>query len=264
MNGVWKEENKNGREMRGIIKGVAVALGFATIFLLTSAWALDLAAIRVNMSTADRAPEWYSPAWLTNSPFSPEFELLDTESALGRYAPMGKRVTLKDLVKFHGHACDGLVQAACALRLALDALFPAVPVDRTDLRAMSKNAPCFVDAVAYLTGGRINFGTLEIDDTLGPCWIIQRISTGKAVKVCLRQGVFPSDLAALEKKIKEGKATPEEITRCRDMAFQFSKDLLTRPLAESFKVEAVAGFTFPESDYPRVGKRSDIIQKNHP
>lgn len=215
-------------------------------------------------SRADKTPSWYSMEWATGSKHSPEFELLDTESALGRYAPMTKTITMKDLIKFHGHACDGLVQAAAALRVALTELYPDGIIDRTELRILSKNGPCFMDAAAYLTGGRINFGTLDVDNKLGASWVVQRISDGRAVKVSRRDGVFPKDLADLEKKVRAGKATPEEITITRDLAWDFSKDLLSHPLTDSFSVEELANFEFPKSEYARVGERGDILHKNDP
>ena len=215
-------------------------------------------------STADRTPSWYAMEWVTGSKYSPEFQMLDTESALGRYAPMTKTITLKDLVKFHGHACDGLVQAAAALKIAFNELFPNGNIDRTDLRMLSKNSPCFTDVSAYLTGGRINFGTLDVDNKLGASWIVQRISDGKAVRVSRRAGVFPEELDRLEKKVKSGKASPEELTQTRDAAWAFSKNLLSHPLTESFFVEALDNFQYPESVYDNVGQRGDIKHKNDP
>lgn len=250
--------------MKIVINSVSMMVSLATILFILPAWAVDYSTIQKNVSTADRSAEWYSPDWLTNAPFSPEFEVLDTQSALGRYSLMTKTITLKDLVKFHGHACDGLVQAAAELKLAFDALFPEGLVDRTDLRVMTKNGPCFVDTVAYLTGGRINYGTLEVDPTLAASCIVERISTGKAVKITRREGVFPEALAAIEKKIKAGKATPGEITKCRDMAFDFSRALLSQPLDTFFRVAVLSDFSFPRSVYPHVGIKSDITQKNHP
>ena len=213
---------------------------------------------------ADRTPTWYAMDWVAGSKYSPEFEVLDTESALGRYAPMSKTITLTDIIKFHGHACDGLIQAAAAIRLALDELYPDGIIDRTDLRILSKNGPCFMDASAYLTGGRINFGTLDIDNTLGASWIVQRISDKKAVKVRRRDGVFPKNLAALEKKVKSGKASPAEVTKTRDLAWVFSKYLLSHPLTDSFSVETLPNFQYPESVYANVGQRGDVKHKNDP
>ncbi len=215
-------------------------------------------------SIADRAPSWYAMEWVTGSKYSPEFEMLDTESALGRYAPMTKTITVKDLVKFHGHACDSLVQASAALKLAFNDLFPDGIIDRTDLRILSKNSPCFTDVSAYLTGGRINFGTLDVDNKLGASWIVQRISDGKAVKVSRREGVFPEELDRLEKKVKSGTATPAEVTQTRDAAWDFSKNLLSHPLTESFLVEELHNFQYPESVYENVGQRGDIKHKNDP
>ncbi len=241
---------------------LATALLVCQILLLVQA--LAFSKVIKGASPADRMPTWYAMDWVLNSKYSPVFEVLDTESALGRYAPMTKTITLKDLIKFHGHPCDGLIQAACALKLALDRLFPNGVIDRTDLRILSSNSPCYVDAAAYLTGGRINFGTLEIDNSLGTSWIIQVISTGKTVQVTRRPGVFPKGLEALEQKIKAGKGTPQDITQCRDLEWEFSRRLLSRPLEESFEVKELNNFIWPGSAYKKVGKRGDIRFKKAP
>ena len=64
--------------------------------------------------------EWYFPEWLGSSPYSPSFEVKDTTNKYGRYATQTKTITLKDLIKFHGHFCGGLVESAGALRVAFD------------------------------------------------------------------------------------------------------------------------------------------------
>jgi len=56
----------------------------------------------------DSATDRYYPEWLTGAPYAPTFKVLDTESSLGPYARHAKTITLKDLVKMHGHPCDGL------------------------------------------------------------------------------------------------------------------------------------------------------------
>ncbi|MCK7494236.1 MAG: formylmethanofuran dehydrogenase subunit E family protein [Comamonadaceae bacterium] len=55
---------------------------------------------------------------------------------------MTKTITLKDLIKFHGHFCGGLVESASALRVAFDRLYPDGIIDRTDLRIVSNNSAC--------------------------------------------------------------------------------------------------------------------------
>jgi hypothetical protein len=57
----------------------------------------------------------------------------------GRYAAATKPITIKDLIKFHGHFCGGLVESAASLRVAFDVLFPDGIIDRTDLRIVSNN-----------------------------------------------------------------------------------------------------------------------------
>src|SRR5665811_1458083 len=51
----------------------------------------------------------YFPDWLAKAPYLPSFEVLDTQSSLGPYAKEAKLIGLKDLIKMHGHPCDGLV-----------------------------------------------------------------------------------------------------------------------------------------------------------
>jgi len=212
----------------------------------------------------DRAAAWYNQRWMTNSPYSPEFEVLDTESSLGRYAPMTKTITVKDIIKFHGHACDGLLVCAAGLRYGLNELFPEGIIDRTDLRIITKNSPCFVDACAYLSGGRINFGTLAIDNSLGWAWIVQRISTKKAVRINLRPEALPEQVEEMETKIRRGKYELEDIDTCRNIQWDFAKGVLSRPLKKSFRITILKNFTFPESAYPKIGMRGDIIHKNDP
>jgi hypothetical protein len=54
-----------------------------------------------------------------------------------------------------------------------------------------------------MTGARINFQTLRVDNAIGDGFIIQRISTGDANEVQLKQGVFPAEQARLETRIRE-------------------------------------------------------------
>ena len=80
--------------------------------------------------------------------------VLDTDSALGRRNLYPKPITLKDMARMHGHLCDGLVTAWVELSAALQVLFPGGVVDRTDVRVVSKNAPCWADAGAWMTSVR--------------------------------------------------------------------------------------------------------------
>lgn len=196
--------------------------------------------------------------------YAPIFQVKDTESSLSAYAPKTKTINLKDLVKMHGHPCDGLVTAAHALSLGLKSLYPDGVIDRTDTGCITNNSPCFGDVAAYLTGGRIRFGTQKIDVSLGNEFILHRFSTKKTVKVTMNKGVFPKSLKALESKVKSGNFTPEEMNRCKIMAWEFAKTLLSTPAENSFTVTPLPNYQWKADNYEHLGKRGDVINKNAP
>jgi len=205
---------------------------------------------------------WYYPDWMANARYAPTFQVLDTESSLGPYAEKTKTITLKDLVKMHGHPCDGLVTAACGLSFGLKELYPDGVVDRTDTCCITNNSPCFGDVAAYLTGGRIRFGTQKIDPNMGNEFIVYRISTQQAIKVSLKNGVFPEKLACLENKVKSGNFTIEQMRECQRLGWDFAKNISNRPLEESFVVKKIRGFSWKPDSYIHKGSRGDVINKN--
>ncbi len=141
--------------------------------------------------------QWYVPAWL-EVPGLPVFEVIDTRSAQGRLDHRPKRVTVADLVLFHGHACDGLLRGAWAMRALCDTAFGAAPLDRSDLLVVSRNSPCLGDVAAYLTGGRARFGTHRLDPDLGAGFQIRVLSTGQTWEVREEEGFFPPLITAWE------------------------------------------------------------------
>jgi len=215
----------------------------------------------------DNSPDWFYPEWAAAASYNTPISVRDTDSALGRYSLKTKEIGLKDLPRIHGHMCDGLVIAFVELSEALRKLFPDGVVDRTDLRAVSKNGPCWVDAVAMMTGARINFQTLRIDNSVGDGFVIQRISTGETWEVRLKPGVFPKDQALLEEKIRklrsEGQpVAPEDIDAVERMADNLSRRLLhTRP-AETVQLIPRPGYRFVPNDL--FGSRGDTINKAMP
>ncbi len=144
--------------------------------------------------------DWYVPSWLENEKL-PTFEVVDTRSAQGRLDHRPKVVTVADLVLFHGHACDGLLRGAWAMRALADAAFAGMPFDRSDLLVVSKNSPCLGDVAAYLTGGRARFGTHRLDDTFGVGFVVQVLSTRAAWVVREEPGFFPALIAAWEETL---------------------------------------------------------------
>ena len=213
------------------------------------------------------SPDWFYPSWAPEAKYNEPIFVRDTDSALGRYSLKTKKIGLKDLTLFHGHMCDGLVIAFVEIKEVLEKLFPDGVVDRTDIQAVSKNGPCWVDAVMMMTGARVNFGTLRIDNAIGDGFIIQRISTGEAYEVHLKPGVFPADQAALENEIRklrsENKSVSSaDIDRVEEMADALNKTLLTTAPNQLLTITMKPEYKFSFNDlYVR---RGDVINKNMP
>jgi formylmethanofuran dehydrogenase subunit E len=217
--------------------------------------------------STDNTPDWFYPEWAATARFNTPVRVLDTDSALGRYSLQRKELGLKDLSRVHGHMCDGLVISFVEIKAALERLFPDGIVDRTDLRAVSKNGSCWVDAVAMITGARINFQTLRIDNAIGDGFIIQRISTGEAYEVRLKPGVFPAEQARLEARIRESRklgrpVSAADIDRVEVLANDLSRRLLNSPPAEILEVKKLDRYEFRSND--DMGERGDVINKSSP
>jgi len=211
----------------------------------------------------DIEPEWYFPEWLGTSPYSPIFTVKDTVNKYGRYASMTKTITLKDLIKFHGHFCGGLVESAGALKVAFDLLFPDGITDRTNLRIVSNNSACGGDVAAYLTGARLRFGSHHIDNSLTESeFIVQIVSTGKTVHVKLDPAVYPTEVKTQMKKIESGSFTPKDIDLFQELQWAYAMRLISRPLRESFLVWELREFKWPKSPCPDFGSRKDNDYKN--
>lgn len=208
--------------------------------------------------------EPYFPLWAKFSQNNTPIQVLDTNSSLGRYSTYTKKLGLEDLVLIHGHLCDGLVISFVELKEVLKKLFPNGVVDRTDLRVVSKNGPCWVDAATMMTGARINFGTLSIDKRVGNGFIVQKISTGEAYQVKLKEGVFPVELSELESKIKSeakvGKQVSDaDIQKLEAMANELSKKVLNTEPDKVMEIRKIEDYKFKQNI--DVDVRTDVLNK---
>ena len=193
------------------------------------------------------------------------FKVRDTVNKYGPYASEPKIIILKDLIKFHGHFCGGLVEGATALTVAFDRLFPDGIIDRTDLIIASNNSACGGDAAAYLTGARTRFGTHLIDPRLKESdFVVQRVSTGKTVRVVINAVTYPHDVRTQMKKIESGQFEPADIDRFQDLQWAYAKKLMSRPVIESVDVTENPNYAWPEPPCKDMGKRRDNDYKNAP
>jgi len=142
--------------------------------------------VRTGVDTVDRSPAFY--AQLQDCKFLPEFQSIFTDGADGRYFNQAMAFGMKDIARFHGHSCEQLYYASAICRLICNQLFPNGVVDRTLLRGMCGKQPCAIDAITYITGGRLQYGTLSIDPDLGHAIVLQRIDTGETWMGAWRDG----------------------------------------------------------------------------
>lgn len=182
---------------------------------------------------------------VTAAPYAPVVHVLDTESSLGPLAEAPQQVTLPDLVRYHGHPCDGLVVAAAGMAYGLRFLFPDGVVDRTDLEAAVNRSACYGDVAAYLTGARHRYGTLTVDPNLGDEWILHRVSTGRTVRVRLRPGIKPAELPDLETRLKAAACPADLMAKVQGVQRDYALKALSRPPEEVFEVTELPRFPYP-------------------
>ncbi len=190
----------------------------------------------------------------------PEFETIDTDFSKGRLNHK-QTITINDLEKFHGHLCDGLVVGSLAMQEAMKILYPNQPIDRTNLRIVSKPSPCLTDVAIYLTGGRYQFNTFNVDTDFEGLYIIQRIDNLKTVSVSLNNGVKPTEIDSLGNIAVQQNLSPCDIDHLRKLEDDFTQTLIQSDPTKLFTVKEIQNFEWnpkTKNDY----LKTEIINKN--
>lgn len=213
--------------------------------------------------SACSAPEHAEPAGsLAGDPAEVSWRVVDTDFSKGRLGHE-QTVTFTDLVKFHGHWCDGLVVGAMGLGAALKEFYPDGPIDRTDLRIISRSSPCLTDVAILLTGARAQFGTFQVSDTITGLYILQRISDGRAFRVKLNPGIKPAAIDSLTPLAVQQRLSPCGLDSLQGIEEAFGQYLLTREPKDAFTLTALTDFHWPAPTGP-VYTKTDILNKNAP
>lgn len=159
--------------------------------------------IETGVTLPDRIPTWYAP--MVAMPYAPVFEILATKGTQGRYYQRTYAVTIKDMVKWHGHDCEGTTHAANNMKMAFKILFPDEIIDRSLLKGISGTGPCWSDAVAFLTGARVQYGNLGFfkDKKYNHAILLYREDTEVAVLATWKKGInnIPGEPVVLPEKI---------------------------------------------------------------
>jgi len=201
-----------------------------------------------------------STLYLPKQKNSLTFKTNDTDFSKGRLG-FQQEVELDDLVKFHGHLCDGLVVGAMGLNEALQNLFPDGVIDRTDLRIVSKSSPCLTDVAVYLTGARYQFGTFYVSDDMDALYVVQKISDGTSHQVNLKDGVKTAVIKEMEKLAVMQELSPCQLQELRAIEDEFTDFLFQADAREIFTIKQVSDFEWKpmlKNDFVK----TDIINKN--
>jgi formylmethanofuran dehydrogenase subunit E/alpha-acetolactate decarboxylase len=169
------------------------------------------------------------------------FTTNDTEYSKGRLG-FQQGLKLNDLVKFHGHLCDGLVVGAMGLNLVFNTLFPEGVIDRTDLRVVSESSQCLTDAAVYLTGARYQFGTFYVDNAIEGIYTVQKISDGQTYQVSLKAGIKPDIIDEMGSLAVNKALTGCELDKLKDIEDDFIDFLMKTDAREIFHINRVEDF----------------------
>lgn len=193
---------------------------------------------------------------------NPTIQTIDTDFSKGRLNHI-QIVSLEDTVKFHGHLCDGLVVGFLGLREALYRLYPNKIIDRTNTRLASKSSPCITDIGIYLTGGRYQFNTFYVDDSISFVYLVQRIDNGLTFGVRLKPAIKPSIIEEMGNRAIEGKLSPAELDNLKKIEDDFSDKLLLSQPKVLFDIEEIENFDWQPLSGNKFIK-TDVINKNMP
>ncbi len=191
---------------------------------------------------------------------SPTLKVNDTDFSKGRLGNM-QEVTLDDLVKFHGHLCDGLVVGFLGLKEGLKQLYPEGTIDRTNLRIVSGPSPCLTDAAIYLTGARYQFNTFYVSKAIDGLFVVQRIDNGQAVLVTMNKGLKPVEIDKMGARAVKGELTACQLEELKQLEYDFSEKLLSGHPSNNFSITKLEDFTWNpvlQNDFIK----TDIINKD--
>ncbi len=192
---------------------------------------------------------------------SPKIKVVDTDFSKGRLG-LEHGIGLRDLEKFHGHLCDGLVVGFLGIRQGLDKLYPDGVVDRTNTRIVSKSSPCLTDVAVYVSGGRYQFNSFYVDNSIKDgFYILQRKDNGKAVLVGMKSGIKPKEINVLGAKAMKGELPACDLDKLKKMEADFADYLLKTDPQKVFTVKELHHFIWKpilKNDYIK----TDVLNKN--
>ncbi|MBP1645268.1 MAG: hypothetical protein H6Q16_843 [Bacteroidetes bacterium] len=189
-----------------------------------------------------------------------EIKVIDTDFSKGQLKNV-QTINYYDLIKFHGHSCDGLLEGMQALQVGLKELYPDGIIDRTNTRVISKPSPCLTDAAIYITGGRYQYNSFYVSNDFEGLYIIQRIDNKKTIQVIRNKGVKPMVIDSLGNLAIEQKLSYEQLQDLRKLEEKYAQFLKATPPNKNFTAKEIKDYNWNpilKSDFIK----TDIINKN--
>lgn len=144
-------------------------------------------------------------------------------------------------VAFHGHICPGLAIGFQAARVLMERL-GVRRAGNEELLAFVENDACGVDAIQVMTGCTFGKGNFIFRNYGKHAFILVARKRGKAVRVCLRPDALEADPEhiPLVEKAQNDEASPEEITRFRELHRKRAQKVLEADAKSLFKLEEIS------------------------
>lgn len=187
-------------------------------------------------------------------------KVIDTDFSKGQLTNI-QNVKYDDLVKFHGHSCDGLLEGMQALQVGLKVLYPDGIVDRTNTRIISRSSPCLTDAAIYLTGGRYQYNTFYVTDSIPGIYVIQRIDNKRTVIVNRREKIKPEIIDIMGKQAIAKELSYSQLRKLKLLEEKYSHKLRKSKPQLNFIVKELYNYRWN----PVLNNffiKTDIINKN--
>ena len=153
---------------------------------------------------------------------------------------------LRDCVDFHGHLCPGLVYG---YRVAVEARkrLNLSRAEDEETVAIAENDSCAVDALQVLLGTTLGKGNLLLRDYGKNAYTVFSRAQNHGLRFSRKttyayQGENEAQYAALEEKMNNGTATPEDL---RAQKYLKAQHLLALSFADLYDIEEVDGLFIP-------------------
>ncbi|NLM30865.1 MAG: formylmethanofuran dehydrogenase [Methanomicrobiales archaeon] len=143
-----------------------------------------------------------------------------------------------EVIRFHGHYCAGVTLGYCASKIALQELRAGRDVDE-QLIAIVENDACGIDAIQAVTGCTLGKGNLIFRDHGKHVYTFINRVTGDAVRISLKDRETDDTQKALQARVREGTASPEEREALKRLQQEKMDRMLVDPPEDYFNVKRV-------------------------